>query len=220
MCNINKLVKGIIICLGLTFFVSPASFADDTANKTNQPATQQKEPDVQYTGVYQDRQLIPNIMAIHCKMNAEDVAKDLNKIETCLRQYIKEINNKDLMVAQNGKKDYDTLLYGVLNDLLSASITKAAAVDGFEAEMKEHVDATGNKSDTKFSTETALANTIAFSTDIKNHLRDLYVESTKFTVIKNIGVITPEAFGDEDAEDVEPEKDEAKDAEKDKNTDK
>ena len=214
MFSVKNLSKVIMICLGLTFFVSPTSFADD-ANKTKQSTTPQKEPDVQYTGVYQDRQLIPNIMAIHCKMNAEDVAKDLNKLEGCLRQYIKEMNNEDVMVAQEGRKDYETMVYSVLNDLLAASMTKAAAVNGFETSMKEYVDATNDKSDTKFSTETALTDTLAFSTDIKNHLRDLYVEAIKYEVVKNIGVITPDAFED----DTEESKDESK-AEPDKDKDK
>ncbi len=201
----HSIFKTIIICLSFTLVLCNASWADD--------AKETKATDVQYTGVYQERQLIPNIMAIHCKMNGEDVAKDLNKLEKCLRQYIMEMNAENAITAQDGKKDYNNLTYSALNDLLSASMTKAASINGFEKKMTEYTNA-NSSTDTKFDTETALTNTIAFSTDVKNSLRDLYIENLKYNVVQSIGVITPEVFEDEVTEEDDKKDDETPKADK------
>ena len=199
MFSIKKLLKSVMICLSAIYIAGNMAWAEDTTTKPQTTPAETKAPDVHYTGIYKDRQLIPNIMAIHCKMNAEDVVKDISKLDTCIRQYINEMNNEDSGVAQEGRKDFNTMRLSVINDMLSTSITKSASIKGYEETLNKYAEANTN-TDTEFDTETALSNTIAFSTDIKNSLRELFIEVLKYEVISGMGVMTPDFFEDTEEE--------------------
>jgi hypothetical protein len=177
MSGLKKILKVTMICLSMHFVTNTVSYAEDAATKDTTAS------DTKYTGVYNDRQLIPNIMAIHCKMNAENVANDLSLLDKCMLQYLAEINAGDASAREIGLQDYDTLRRASATDLNSTATTKSASIQGFEDELNKYSEATG-ESNTKFDMESALNNTQAFSTDFANSLRELYIE-----VIENMAII-------------------------------
>ena len=188
MLNIRNLLM-ILILISSVLSVGTQAFA------ANQAISEQKKPDVQYTGIYKDRQLIPNVMAIHCKMNAEDVVKDLSKLTACVHQYIMEMNNENALEAQQGQKDFDISVYSMLNDVLAMTITKSASISGFEENLNKYAEAT-TETDTKKDTEAAISNTIAATTDIKNQIRDFYSEVTGYEAVRMLGRTEPEVIAD------------------------
>lgn len=182
---------------------SGTSATGDTPTTTGDtPATTEEEKpadDINYSGVYKGHQIIPNLMAIHCKVNAEDIVKDLSLMEKCIRQYVTEMNNSNAAAKEEAMKDYNNLRYAVINDNLAVAITKAASIAGYEEKMNEYAEATGD-SDTKFDMEAALSNTQAFSTDVMNSVRELYVEMIKYEAINGLVDIDPEAIVEEEEE--------------------
>ena len=168
-------------------------------NTENKPDDTKKEDEEKpkdettYSGVYKGHQIIPNLMALHCKVNAEDIVKDLSLMEKCIRQYLTEMNNENAAAKEEAMKDYNNLRYAVINDNLAVAITKAASIAGYEEKMNEYAEATSN-ADTKFDTETAVAYTQAFSTDVMNSIRELYVEMIKYEAVNGLIDVDPSAI--------------------------
>ena len=168
--------------------------SSSSVNKQN--GAEQKQSEVAYSGVYKDHQIIPNLMAIHCKVNAEDIVKDLSLLEKCLKQYVTEMNNSNASAKETAMKDYNNLRYATINDNLAVAITKSASVAGYEEKMNEYAEAT-SKADTKFDMEASLSNTQAFSTDVMNSIRELYAEMLKYEAINGLIDVDPDAIVDE-----------------------
>lgn len=168
----------------------------NTENKSDDTKKEDEEKpkdETTYSGVYKDHQIIPNLMALHCKVNAEDIVKDLSLMEKCIRQYLTEMNNENAAAKEEAMKDYNNLRFAVINDNLAVAITKAASIAGYEEKMNEYAEATSN-ADTKFDTETAVAFTQAFSTDVMNSVRELYVEMIKYEAINGLIDVDPSAI--------------------------
>lgn len=155
--------------------------------------------DVNYTGVYKDHQVLPDLMMIYCKMNAEDIIKDLSKLEECIKKYVTAINNKNAAIKAEGIHDFNTLRYKTLVDVAATAITKLASVANYEETMNKYAEATADMK-TNFDTETALINTQAFSTDVMNSIRELYADILKYQAIDGMVNIDPSAILDEDEE--------------------
>ncbi len=168
------------------------STSSDTAGGDSQKKDEKKD-DTEYSGAYKGHQIIPNLMALHCKVNAEDIVNDISLMEKCVRQYLTEMNNANAGAKQEAMKDYNNLRYATINDALSVAITKAASIAGYEEKMNEYAEATSN-ADTKFDTEAAVSNTQAFSTDVMNSIRELYVEMIKYEAINGLIDIDPSAI--------------------------
>lgn len=156
-----------------------------------------EKKEAEYTGIYKDHQLIPDAMATHCEMNAEDVVKDMSRLEGCIRRYITEMNNDNALDASDGKKIFNVLRFNVLSDAMKKGIAKAAAVNGYEDAMNNYAEASAN-AETKFDSEANISNTLAFATDVQNSIRDLYVESLRIEAVNGFEEVDPSAFADEE----------------------
>ena len=165
--------------------------ADDATKK------EETEPIVSYTGIYNDRQMFPDVMAVHCTMNAADVVKDMSRLEGCIRKYVTEMNNANASEALEGKKEYNRLRYSAMIDLFTIGIKKAAAVNGYEDAMNNYAESSANSS-TEFDAEAVASNTIAFSTDVQNSIRELAGEVLKLEAINGFGNVDPNALGEEE----------------------
>ncbi len=165
--------------------------ADATA-KADEEAKKEAE-DVKYSNLYHDRPLFPQKMMMYCKVNAEDIAKDLSKIEECIKKYVKAMNNDNSAIREQGLKDYDEMRYQALNDTLTVATDKLKSVINYNETQNAYSTATA-KSNTQRDTEGALTNAHAFATDIINNLRELYAENLKYMAIDAIRDIDPSAI--------------------------
>lgn len=156
-------------------------------------AAMEDAEDVNYSNLYNGRPLFPEAMMIYCKVNAEDLAADLTKIEPCIKKYVKSINNDNSAVKTQGLHDYDVMRYQALNDTLTNATNKLKSIIDFEKTANGYASAT-NDSNTQRDTEAAIANSQAFSTNVINNLRDLYAEKLKLQALEGIRNIDPSAI--------------------------
>ena len=176
--------------------------AEEAAKEDDQKAEDDKKAEdakkeEKFTGVYKERQLIPDAMAAHCQINAEDIVKDMSRLEGCIRKYVTEMNNDNAAEAAEGKKTFGVLRYNALNDAFKKAIAKAAAVNGYETAMNNYAEASANAK-TKFDSEANISNTLAFSTDVQNSIRDIYIENLRLEAINGFGDVDPSALGEEE----------------------
>ena len=178
---------------------------------TETPATTSATPPTEtptqkYTGVYNGRQLIPELMAQHCKITEEklkEIAEHPDKLEECIVQYLKEMNSKEKNAQAQAIKDYNMLRFATLLDVQTTAIAQTGNVNNYEETMNKYGQAT-MEADTKFDMEGALTNTQAFSTDVMNGIRTLYAEFLKYAAIDGFATIDKSAFIDETAETPDP----------------
>ena len=160
-------------------------------------AAMEDADDVNYSNLYNGRPLFPEAMMIYCKVNAEDLAADLTKIEPCIKKYIKAINNDNSAVKTQGLHDYDVMRYQALNDTLTKATDKLKSIHNFEDTTNDYAGAT-NDSNTQRDTEAAIANSQAFATNVINNLRELYAEKLKLQALEGIRNVDPSAILTED----------------------
>ena len=153
--------------------------------------------DVNYTGVYKGHQVLPDLMMIYCKVNAEDIIADVTKLEACIKKYVTAINNSNASVKSEGIHDFNTLRYKTLVDVMATAVTKLASVANYEETMNKHAEAAA-KMKTNFETESVLIDTQEFSTDVMNSIRELYADILKYQAIDGMVNIDPSAILDDD----------------------
>lgn len=176
--------------------------AGGTGSGTNSGSSDGDKKDadeVNYTGVYKGHQVLPDLMMIYCKINAEDIIADVTKLEACIKKYVTAINNSNASVKSEGIHDFNTLRYKTLVDVMATAVTKLASVANYEETMNKHAEAAA-KMKTNFETESVLIDTQEFSTDVMNSIRELYADILKYQAIDGMVNIDPSAILDEDEE--------------------
>lgn len=162
-----------------------------------------KEDDSKYDGLFNGRHIIPDIMAMHCHVMGEDIAKDPNLLIDCIKQYVSEANNSNAGAKMEAHKEFEILRYNVLQDLSATAITKSAAIAVYEPLMNKYNEATLN-ANTAHDDVIALVQTLAVMTDVFNDIRELQVEQMKYQAISAIYDIDPSIIADVgDSEDKE-----------------
>lgn len=174
-------------------------------------AQQQKEDeerlkeaeDVEYTGVYNGRQIVPEILAIYCKTNAEDFLADTSKIDQCLNKYLASMHNSDAALRSEGIEDYNALYLRSLIDLFAVASAKMAAVANYE-DVQNDAAQTNRDAQTEREVGATVSNATSVATDVINGLRELYASELFVTAIKGLdsvdaSAIDPEALAAADA---------------------
>lgn len=163
---------------------SGSSSGSEKANSTK------AEDATKYTGVFNERQIVPNSMAIYCKTNAEDMVKDSKKLYDCINLIAQKINDKDTAVRDENRLHYEEIRYEELKTLMSQAVAKGASISNYEKIQNEIGDASG-KTQTEHEDNVAIANTLSTLTDVINTMRDLYAERLKNEAISGISSISP-----------------------------
>lgn len=160
----------------------------------NQQSSGKKTEDTEdlsaYNGLYNNRHIIPDVMAKHCRITGEAVAQNPNVLINCIKQYVSEMNNSNASAKSDAEKDYEVLRFKVLTDTLATAITKSQAILNYEQTMNKYNEA-DMEMNTAFDDEMALVNTLSFVTDVLNDIRELQVEQMKYTAINAIAEIDP-----------------------------
>lgn len=153
------------------------------------------DTDTDYTGMYNDRQIVPNSMAIFCKMNAEDMIKDFANLHNCVNKIVSKINNSDAQVSAEGKKDLEQIKFDMMKNMLAQALTKSATISNYE-EVQNSMMESGAQTQTEHDDNAAIANTVAVLTDVINSMRDLYADKLKLTALEGIDKVDPQVIKD------------------------
>lgn len=166
-----------------------ANSKTSTGNQNNKK--EEKAEDLkQYTGSYNGHQIMPDIMAKHCKIKGEDVAKNVNLYVNCIRQYVSEMNNPNAQEKARAEEEFNALRYKTLIDAASAAMTKSAVVSNYPEAMAKHQKAFMD-AQTEFDDTHGMIAAISFVTDVLNSFRELQAEQLKYLAISGISEIDP-----------------------------
>lgn len=154
-----------------------------------------KEDDNNYTGIFNGRQIVPNTMAIYCKVNAEDMLKENAKLYNCINDIARKINDSDTSIRAENMQRFDEIRYEELKTMMAQAIAKGAAISNYENIQNELGDATG-KTKTEHEDNVAIASATSTLTDVINTMRDLYAERLKNEAITGIQSIDPKVIKD------------------------
>lgn len=166
----------------------------DKAKNTAKDKTKKEKIDVNYSGLVNGRQVIPNTMAIFCKTNAIDMVKDTGKLYDCINKMVKKIKNKDSLVRQDGLNDWNEIRAEELRAMMAQAVAKGATIANYE-EIQNSTGKAVSQTKTEHEDNVAIANTISISTDVMNTMRDLYAERLKYEAISGIKDIELSALG-------------------------
>ena len=159
---------------------------------TTEPKTEEKkEEDLsQYTGLYNGRYILPDIMARHCRIKGEDVAKDVSLYVNCIKKYVADMNNENATAKAEAEKEFEILRYKTLLDAASNAMTKSQSILNYEETMNKYNSA-DQEAQTEFDDNHALIATMSFMIDVMNSFRELQVEQLKYLAINGIVDIDP-----------------------------
>lgn len=174
--------------------VSGGSASGSSADKDKKDDANKKD-ETQYTGVFNERQIVPNTMAIYCKVNAEDMLKENAKLYNCINDIARKINDSDTSIRAENMQRFDEIRYEELKTMMAQAIAKGAAISNYENIQNELGDATG-KTKTEHEDNVAIASATSTLTDVINTMRDLYAERLKNEAITGIQSIDPKVIKD------------------------
>lgn len=169
-------------------------------DKDEKPADKEDEDTSEYTGMYNNRSIIPEKMAVYCKLDAEkDIVKNESgdKINECLSKYLYEMSKANAEERKDAEKEYSDTNYKMSVDSLAVAIAKNGSVANFEEEMNKYSDA-HDKQTSSADDEVAITHEIALATDVLNSLSELLTEDLKSSVFKNLSNIDPKMVVRED----------------------
>lgn len=167
--------------------------AGSSSGSGSADSSKKAEDATKYTGVFNDRQIVPNSMAIYCKTNAEDMVKESKKLYDCINLIAQKINATDTAVRDENRLRYDEIRYEELKTLMSQAVAKGASISNYEKIQNEVGNASG-QTKTEHEDNVAIANTLSTLTDVINTMRDLYAERLKNEAIAGINSINPEVI--------------------------
>lgn len=147
-------------------------------------------PDVNYTGVYKERQIIPNSMAIYCKVNAEDILKDVTKLHNCVNQIIRKMNDSDAAKKAAGIEEYNNIKYDELKNMAAQAVAKSGTIANYEELQNKYAEAMATAK-TEHEDSVGVANTLSVLTDVVNSMRDLYAERLRNVAIEGMSAVDP-----------------------------
>lgn len=183
------------------------------AEKKNEEEAKAKEKEQKeaekYDGLYNGRHIIPDIMAMHCKIKGEDVAKDPELFINCIKQYVAEMNNSNATAKAEAEREFEMLKYKVLTDAGSTAMTKAQVVGNHVETMNKQNNAHENMK-TESDDNKSITASLSFVTNMMNDIRELQVEQLKYMVISGIGDIDPSVAVEADEKATETQKETAK----------
>ncbi|MBQ4400005.1 MAG: hypothetical protein II830_01775, partial [Alphaproteobacteria bacterium] len=156
-----------------------------------------KEDEEKYDGLYNGRHIIPDIMAMHCKIKGEDVAKNPKLFIDCIKQYVSEMNNPNASAKAEAEREYEILRYKFLTGAGTTAITKSQVVENHEETMNKHNDA-HSEMKTESDDNKSITASLSFVTNMMNDIRELQVEQLKYMVVNGIGDIDPSVIMDEE----------------------
>lgn len=167
---------------------STGSSTSETSSGANAPTVEKEKKDLTISGVYNDRQIVPNTMAILCQVSAEDMVNDTAKLFNCVNKLVLQMKSSNAATAASGVDNMTVIQYEELKTLFTLGVQKGIKVSQFEQNQKE---LNGSTADAKTEQEDniIIANSINFLNEVVNSMRDLYAERLKSEALSGIQYI-------------------------------
>ena len=194
--NMSKILK--VISLGLLLsglYQAVPAYAEDKTADDKKPA--EKVDVTKYDSKYNGHQVIPNEMAILCKLNGDVAvgkaegeingkkASGATAIKACLEQMILKMNNQDPQTREDGVKEWQAVVQEQLDLTMGEAIAKGAVISNYEKDADTMIYA-AKKTKTDHEDTIATASVEAKLTDVINNLRTLYAEEMKYMAISTL----------------------------------
>ncbi len=182
----------------------------DKKAEAEKAAEERKEDvnDVNYTGVYNGRQIVPDIMAIYCKTNAEQFLADPSLMDKCLNRYLAAMNNANASLRADGVKDYNALVLRAALDAFATATTKSASVANYEDVQNDMADKS-RQGQTEREDGAAISNTTSVTTDVINSLRELYASRLFVEAVQALEAVDPSVIDQDVVDEVNKEAEKA-----------
>ncbi|MBR1841158.1 MAG: hypothetical protein IJ778_03420 [Alphaproteobacteria bacterium] len=158
--------------------------------------------DVNYSGLYNGKEIVPNIMAIYCKTNAEEFLADPTKMDRCIQKYIAAMNSRNAAAREEGLNDYNNLLLRVLMKMMSEAVAKGASTANYDDVANKTAEKTA-QTETIHEDGAGISYTTSLSTDVINRLRELSVTTLFWQVVQGMRFVDPSIIDEEIREEAE-----------------
>lgn len=182
-----------------------AKSADAGAQKAVQDTAKSADAeakDVNYSGLYNGKEIVPNIMAIYCKTNAEEFLADPTKMDRCIQKYIAAMNSRNAAAREEGLNDYNNLLLRVLMKMMSEAVAKGASTANYDDVANKTAEKTA-QTETIHEDGAGISYTTSLSTDVINRLRELSVTTLFWQVVQGMRFVDPSIIDEEIREEAE-----------------
>ncbi len=178
---------------------------------TNNQALAEESENVNFSGVYEGKQAIPNTMAILCQMDGKTMVeeqltkeedkdkKEENKPSTlkkCLDKIISKINVEDSAARADAIKEFDNVLQEQRLYMMVEGVGKLAVVSQYAKRNDETLNSSG-EAKTVVEDTAALANVDANLTDVINTLGTLYATEAKYVALDGLKLVDPAVLAEE-----------------------
>lgn len=176
-----------------------AKSADAGAQKAAEDTSKSAEAeakDVNYSGLYNGKEIVPNIMAIYCKTNAEEFLADPTKMDKCIQKYIAAMNSRNAAAREEGLNDYNNLVLRVLMKMMSEAIAKGASTANYDDVANKTAEKT-SQTETIHEDGAGISYTTSLSTDVINRLRELSVTTLFWQVVQGMRFVDPSIIDEE-----------------------
>lgn len=158
-------------------------------------AEDQAKPDVNYSGSYNGMQIIPNEMAIFCRLKGEAVYNDSSTIRSCLNKIIAKMHNSDAQTAKEGKEDWERIRVDQLTVLMGDAAAKTAYDADYEKD-KDNLQQQSSQTKTEHEDVAAIAYAITSLTDNVSRLISLTAQNLKYNAIEGLALVDPAVVSD------------------------
>lgn len=182
-----------------------AKGADASAKKAAEDTSKSaaaEAKDVNYSGLYNGKEIVPNIMAIYCKTNAEEFLADPTKMDKCIQKYIAAMNSRNAAAREEGLNDYNNLVLKVLMKMMSEAVAKGASTANYDDVANKTAEKT-SQTETIHEDGAGISYTTSLSTDVINRLRELSVTTLFWQVVQGMRFVDPSIIDEEIREEAE-----------------
>ena len=198
MRKISKLSRNICLSL-LLLSAAGATIYPALAEE----AAKEDPKDVEYSGIYQGKHVIPDSMAIYCKTDGETMVieqmtkneKEADKtkssaLKKCLDKIITQIHHKEAITRAEGVKEFQIILQEQRAQMMTEAVSKSATMSTYSKEKQQTIAAAG-EGQTNVEDSTALANVDNNLTDVINSTRALLAEEMKYIALEGLNSVDP-----------------------------
>ncbi|MCQ2734414.1 MAG: hypothetical protein MJ212_00495 [Alphaproteobacteria bacterium] len=172
------------------------------AEQSTVQSAKDEAKDVNYSGLYKGKEIVPNIMAIYCKTNAEEFLADPTKMDKCIQKYIAAINSRNAVAREEGLNDYNNLVLKVLMKMMSEAVAKGASTANYDDVANKTAEKT-SQTETIHEDGAGISYTTSLSTDVINQLRELSITTLLWQVVQGMRLVDPAIIDEEIREEAE-----------------
>lgn len=153
---------------------------------------------VEFTGMYEDIQVVPNSLAVYCQLNGSDFinAEQQEKVKKCLDVLITKINTSNDAERQENVDDYSVINTEQAQNMLIKAVERSAGDVDF-AKARQDQDEANSESLTGFETTASISAASNLQLTAMNDFLHLYATKAKYQALKNIKNVDAKAIANE-----------------------